>query len=167
MFGIGTVVASIPAGAAIDVAGNSNLASTSGDNTVTYDNIGTLEFGLPVFDATEGGVATITVNRRGGSDGPVSIHYSTVALGFANLADYTPPTTDILEWTNGDDEPKEFTVSITADGANEGRERFGLLLSNPGGTVHLGDIDAEFRSPRTIPRSACSLTRTATKVTLN
>ena len=33
----GTVIADIPAAVAIDAAGNSNLASTSADNTVTYD----------------------------------------------------------------------------------------------------------------------------------
>jgi hypothetical protein len=37
MTGSGTVIASIPAGAAQDVAGNSSLASTSTDNRVTFD----------------------------------------------------------------------------------------------------------------------------------
>src|SRR5205085_1078395 len=35
----GTVTASIPAGAAQDLAGNNSLASTSTDGTVTYDSI--------------------------------------------------------------------------------------------------------------------------------
>src|SRR2546429_2913397 len=34
----GTVVATIPAGGATDAAGNSNTASTSTDNSVTFDN---------------------------------------------------------------------------------------------------------------------------------
>ena len=34
----GTVIVTVPAGAAIDVAGNTNLASTSTDNTVTFDH---------------------------------------------------------------------------------------------------------------------------------
>lgn len=37
MTSTGTVIASIPAGVAHDVAGNANLASTSDDNVVTYD----------------------------------------------------------------------------------------------------------------------------------
>ncbi len=37
MTGNGTVVASIPAGAAPDAAGNASTASTSTDNTVTFD----------------------------------------------------------------------------------------------------------------------------------
>ncbi|MGA2499687.1 MAG: hypothetical protein ABSH20_18270, partial [Tepidisphaeraceae bacterium] len=35
----GTVIVAIPAGAAIDAAGNPSLAATSIDNTVTYDNV--------------------------------------------------------------------------------------------------------------------------------
>ncbi len=34
---IGTVTASVPAGGVTDAAGNANLASTSTDNTVTYN----------------------------------------------------------------------------------------------------------------------------------
>ena len=37
MTGSGTVIASIAAGVAQDAAGNPNIASTSTDNTVTYD----------------------------------------------------------------------------------------------------------------------------------
>ncbi len=39
MTGSGTVVATVGAGVAIDTAGNPNLASTSTDNTVTWDNV--------------------------------------------------------------------------------------------------------------------------------
>src|SRR5207247_4744922 len=39
MSGSGTVVASIPAGAAQDAAGNSSQTSTSTDNTVTFDGV--------------------------------------------------------------------------------------------------------------------------------
>ena len=37
MTGSGTVTATIAAGGAADAAGNTNTASTSTDNTVTYD----------------------------------------------------------------------------------------------------------------------------------
>ena len=37
MTGDGTVIATVPAGGATDAAGNTNTASTSTDNTVTYD----------------------------------------------------------------------------------------------------------------------------------
>ncbi len=37
MTGDGTVIATVPAAGATDAAGNTNTASTSTDNTVTYD----------------------------------------------------------------------------------------------------------------------------------
>ena len=37
MTGDGTVIATVPAGGATDAAGNTNTASTTTDNTVTYD----------------------------------------------------------------------------------------------------------------------------------
>ena len=40
MTGTGTVVVSVPAGAATDAAGNASLASTSTDNTVAYNAVG-------------------------------------------------------------------------------------------------------------------------------
>ena len=42
MTGTGTVVASVPAGAATDAAGNASLASTSTDNTVAFTSIDTI-----------------------------------------------------------------------------------------------------------------------------
>jgi hypothetical protein len=39
MSGTGNVVASLPAGAALDINGNASFASTSTDNTVTFDNV--------------------------------------------------------------------------------------------------------------------------------
>jgi hypothetical protein len=46
MTGNGTVIASIPAGVAVDAAGNGNSISTSTDNTVTYVHL--LRIYLPV-----------------------------------------------------------------------------------------------------------------------
>ncbi|MBO0698525.1 MAG: hypothetical protein J2P46_09030, partial [Zavarzinella sp.] len=49
MAGAQTVVASIPAGAAVDATGNASLDSTSTDNTVSFNDIGILEFSLARF----------------------------------------------------------------------------------------------------------------------
>jgi len=48
---IGTVIASIPAGVAIDAAGNSNTASTSTDNSVTVSSIPKWHISLPLIKA--------------------------------------------------------------------------------------------------------------------
>src|SRR5207237_3367417 len=57
MTGTGVVVASIPAGAAIDAAGNTNTASTSTDNSVA-------------FDAT---APTVTINQAIGQADPTNV----------------------------------------------------------------------------------------------
>ena len=53
----GTVTATIPAGAAVDRAGNASFASTSTDNTVTFDNVQpsvTINQGVGQVDPTNG-----------------------------------------------------------------------------------------------------------------
>jgi len=135
MFGIGTVVASIPAGAASDVATNTNVASTSSDNTVTYDNIGHLGLDASVVNVNEAdGIATITVSRLNGTDGAISIDYAT-SPNTAHANDFTA-TTGTLSWADGEGGTKSFTIDLTNDPANEGRENFNITLSNLVGVVH-------------------------------
>ena len=74
MTGSGTVTATIPAGAAIDAAGNASQASTSTDNTVTYDVT----------------PPTVTINQAAGQADPTNagpIHFTVVfsepVTGFA------------------------------------------------------------------------------------
>jgi hypothetical protein len=150
MSGVGTVVASIPAGRVADGAGNPNEASTSVDNSVLFDNIGQLDFASAVFTATgEGGVVTVTVTRAGGSDGPVSVDLQmtdgTAHSGGASAAgqdDYTP-TAHTFSWALGESGGKSFDISIPDDPLNEGRETFNLKLVNPVGQAPLGLIDAQ------------------------
>src|SRR5207248_10765438 len=56
MSGSGTVIASVPAGAAADAAGNPSAASASTDNTVTFDSVG----------------PTVTVNQAAGQADPTN-----------------------------------------------------------------------------------------------
>ncbi len=70
----GTVVASIPAGAGIDAANNASQASTSVDNTVTFDNV----------------VPTVTINQASGQNDPTNaspilfgVVFSEPVIGFA------------------------------------------------------------------------------------
>ena len=61
----GTVIASIGAGVATDPAGNSNTASTSSDNTVTFDNV----------------APTVTINQAAGQPDPANaspIHFTVI-----------------------------------------------------------------------------------------
>jgi hypothetical protein len=75
MTGDGTVTASVGAGVAQDSAGNGNTASTSTDNTVTYD----------------GTVPTVTVEQAGGQADPANtspinftVIFSEAVTGFAD-----------------------------------------------------------------------------------
>jgi hypothetical protein len=67
MVGTGTVVATIPTGAASDAAGNGSLASTSTDNTVTVTalvdaNPPTASISAPATGATITGTVAVTAN---------------------------------------------------------------------------------------------------------
>src|SRR5262249_51210202 len=86
---------------------------------------------------TEGTDVLVTVTRTNGSHGAISVDYAT-SDGTAHApSDYTA-TSGTLNWADGDATPKTFTVSIAADGANEGLEFLGLILSNPTGQAILG-----------------------------
>jgi hypothetical protein len=56
MDGVGTVVASVVGGAANDAAGNASAASTSTDNTVTFDNV----------------APSVTINQAAGQEDPTN-----------------------------------------------------------------------------------------------
>ena len=63
----GTVIATIGAGVATDAAGNGNTASTSTDNTVTWDNV----------------APTVTINQAGGQSDPSSTSPINFAVVFS------------------------------------------------------------------------------------
>jgi ELWxxDGT repeat protein len=137
MSGAQTVVASIPAGAAVDLAGNPSLASTSTDNTVAYNDIGTLQFSVATVPASEGTTAVVTVTRTHGSRGAISVDYAT-SDGSAHAPGDYAPATGTLNWADGDTTPQTFTVTINSDTLNEGVEFLNLALLNPTGQAIVG-----------------------------
>ncbi len=148
----GSVVATIPAGVAIDAGGNPNFAATSTDNSVEFLNTGTIGFTQIVYDAVVEGtaiqIATITVTRAGQTEGAVSIRYGTNdgtarsgGQPARGLSDYTP-VSDILSWADGEGGDRTFTVEIRPDSLNEGNELINLSLTSPVGSPSLGLIDA-------------------------
>lgn len=138
MTGAQTVVVSIPAGAAVDAAGNTSLASTSSDNVVTFNDIGVLQFNLDRFDTIEGATtAQVTVSRTRGSRGAIAVDYATTDGTARAPSDYAT-TAGTLNWADGDTTPKTIFVPILADGANEGAEFLVLTLTNPTNEAILG-----------------------------
>ncbi|HEX3150424.1 MAG TPA: choice-of-anchor Q domain-containing protein [Gemmataceae bacterium] len=140
MTGVGTVVASISAGAAVDLAGNNSVASISTDNSVLFDNFGDLQFSAPVFNTIENSpTVTITVTRTNGSANAVSVQYDTSdGTATAGATQDYDAASGTLSWANGETGAKTFTITLHDDFVIESTETINLALSNPTGGATLG-----------------------------
>jgi len=99
-----------------------------------------LQFSTAIYTVNEnGGTATITVTRTGGTDGAVSVEYET-SNGTATAGSDYEATSGTLTWIDGETSSKTFTVTITDDSTTEGNETVNLTLSNPDpdGQISLG-----------------------------
>src|SRR3712207_43106 len=105
MRGPGKVVASIPAGAAVDIASNANQASTSVDNLVTYDPV----------------APTVTINQASDQPAPTNTSpirftavFSEVVSGSTgtdvSFAGSTAPGALVAQVSGG---PATYTVSVS------------------------------------------------------
>jgi uncharacterized delta-60 repeat protein len=96
---------------------------------------GTIQFATEQTTAIEGTSTTLSVTRVGGTQGAMSVNYSTV-IGTASTADFTT-SSGTLSWTNGDSATKTITIPITADAIAEGTETFTANLGEAtvGGVV--------------------------------
>ena len=84
---------------------------------------GALRFSQPSYSQTEtGGMATITVERVGGSNGAVSTSYSSSNGTATNGLDYTS-VNGTLNWANGVTANQPFDVPILDDALPEGMRR--------------------------------------------
>lgn len=103
---------------------------------VTYyfsvDNLGQVQFSSATYSATEGGTATVTVTRTGGSDGPLTVNYATSNGTATAGSDYTA-TSGTLTFADGET-TRTFTVATAADTAAEGNETVNLTLTAPAGS---------------------------------
>lgn len=96
---------------------------------------GVLGFDSATYTQSEDGSSVIiTVNRIGGSSGPVSVEYATIDGTATAGSDYTS-TSGILEWTDTDVASKTFTILITNDSVYEPDETVTISLSNVVGTT--------------------------------
>jgi hypothetical protein len=87
----GTVVAGIPAGVASDPLGNTNSASTSTDNTITYTVPGIPLVTVFATDSTtteDGDPGTFRIERTGDTNAALTVNYT--LSGTSTDADYTP-----------------------------------------------------------------------------
>ncbi len=80
---------------------------------------------------------SVQIARTGGSDGEVSISYTTQDGSAVAGQDYTA-TNGTLTWADGDAADKTIQVSILDDSTQEENETFNIVLSNPQGGASLG-----------------------------
>jgi plastocyanin len=129
------IALSNPAGGA-DLGTPSDTVLTINDNDVAQP--GALSFTSSTITTDEGaGSATISAQRTGGTNGPVSVQYATAGGTATAGSDYTA-TAGTLNWGNGEAGTKSFDVPILEDNQSEGTETVGLSLSSPGGGAGLG-----------------------------
>jgi hypothetical protein len=101
-------------------------------------NPGTIELTLSVVSVGEDAVTvTVTATRTGGTDGAVSVSYTT-ADGTATSPDDFGPAAGTLNWATGDGASKSFQVTIVDDLLDEPDETFTATISAPTGGAALG-----------------------------
>jgi hypothetical protein len=104
--------------------------------TINVNEGGALAFSSATYNVNEnGGTASITITRTGGSAGTATVLFST-SNGTATASDYTPVSTTVT-FTDGD-VSETVNITINDDLLNEGNETVNLTLSNAGGTGQLG-----------------------------
>ena len=115
------------------------------DETLDYGGDGTLvlEPGTIAFAETSyfvvenAGVATIQIQRSGGTTGEVSIAYA-VAGGTATAGSDLETVSGVLTWADGESGSKSFQIPILDDQVDEGDETVVFTLSSAAGGAALG-----------------------------
>lgn len=129
---------SAASGASIGSTSAATVTITDDDGGTSSGSAGTLAFTSTAYSVDEnGGVATITVARTGGTAGIVKVSYSS-ANGTATAGLDYAPVGSTLTWASGDSAPKTFSVPIIDDSVAESAETVTLSLSAPTGGATLG-----------------------------
>ncbi len=92
-----------------------------------------------VNEGVASGKKPLAVSRSGGSCGAVSVSYETVDGSAKSGADYTAKT-GTLNWADGVDGNKSFSVDITNDLLDEPNETFKAKILTPAGGAVLGAV---------------------------
>ena len=118
---------------------NNSSTLLAGSNSFTIGApSGTLQFSVATYSVAEnGGNATITITRTGGSAGVVGVMFATSNGTATAPSDYTA-VTQTISFANGDTANKTVSIPIIDDTLVEGNETVNLALSNPTGGATLG-----------------------------
>lgn len=118
-------------------------------------NAGSLQFSASSATVAEGGAATVTVTRTGGSNRAISVSYATTAGTATSGSDYVP-VSGTLSWAAGDTTPRTIALFALADTANEVNEVLTLTLSNPTNGATLGTLTTATATITDVPPAPTS-----------
>lgn len=136
-----TVVLSNPTGGASLVA-PSTATVTIVDDDVDVPQPGRIQFTASQFTVAETqGSRSISVQRVDGTEGPVTVSYTTND-GSATAGNDYGAASGILEWNDGEGGQKTFEIPIFDDDLDEGNETVNLSLFGPTGGAVLGTSGA-------------------------
>jgi Calx-beta domain len=99
---------------------------------------GTLQLPTSSYSVAQtAGALTVSVNRVGGSSGPLSVAYATSNGTAAAGTDYTA-TKGTLKWADGDTAAKTFSIAISNSNPFSGSRNFSVALSSPSTRAAIG-----------------------------
>lgn len=102
-----------------------------GDNGGSQ-SAGTVQIAQASYDAMEGTIINVLVNRSGGASGALTVRYATADDTAWAGSDYAAAS-GTLSWPDGWSGNRTVSIAITDDDAAEGLESFTLTLSNVSG----------------------------------
>jgi hypothetical protein len=106
-----------------------------------YQLVSLLQFSQDNYLVKEdGGTVSLTVTRKGNSDGAVSVKYATSDDTATAGSDYKAKT-GTLSWDDGEDVEKTITINISDDSDDENNETFIVSLGETTGDAVLGSPD--------------------------
>jgi plastocyanin len=107
--------------------------SSGGDGGGDQSGPGTIQLNPTAYTVNaSAGVATVTVERAGGSDGKASVKYATANGTAKGGKDFTPRT-GTLNWAAGDGDPKTIQIPIKKGKTPQPDKTFSVKLSKPTG----------------------------------
>jgi parallel beta-helix repeat protein len=97
--------------------------------TITDDPTGTAQFSVSSINTTEeAGSVTVTVTRTGGTEGALTVSYSTANGSATAPSDYTQAAGTVT-FPAGSAAPQTFTITLIDDNVNEASEMFTANLT--------------------------------------
>jgi uncharacterized delta-60 repeat protein len=125
-------------------AGGAGLSRSRATFEIFRDeDMGTrIELLSPSMSVVEGGVAFITVRRRGDLRGALTVSYAPVAGGSASTVDDITGAAGSISWPANEGGTRTFGVQVVNDSEIELPEQFSIRLSAPAGTIPFGSDTA-------------------------